>query len=93
MARPLSRTKRWAQGLEEAREGYEKLKAGLETLSELRSEYEEWQGNLPENLQSGALAEKLDAIVELEFDSLTDEVETMLDNAEGCELPLGFGRD
>jgi len=52
------------------------------TLVGLQQEFQEWRDNLPETLQSGALAEKLDAICDLDLSEL-----------EGIEVPLGFGRD
>jgi len=52
------------------------------TLRELQAEYQEWLDNLPENLQDGALADKLQAVCELDLDEL-----------ENVDLPLGFGRD
>jgi hypothetical protein len=60
---------------------------------ELRSEYEEWKENLPENLQEGTLAEKLEAVCDLEFDGAIDDLESLIGEAEGMDLPLGFGRD
>lgn len=53
-------------------------------LRRLIEHYEEWRENLPEPLQDGALAEKLDAVIEL-----ADHI----DDLEAAELPLGFGRD
>ena len=53
----------------------------VETLRELQEEYQEWLDNLPENLQSTALAEKLDEVCSLDLDQLD------------VDLPRGFGRD
>jgi hypothetical protein len=44
---------------------------------------------LPENLQDGATAEKLQTIVDINFDNISET----LSEAEGADLPLGFGRD
>ena len=52
------------------------------TLRELQGEYQAWLDNLPESLQDSALAEKLQAICDLDLDALED-----------VDLPLGFGRD
>lgn len=78
---------------------YDELEAALNDLRDVREEYAEWQSNLPENLQQSALGEKLSEIVDqLEIPddpreySFTD-LETAIDQAEGAELPLGFGRD
>jgi hypothetical protein len=78
----LSRPKRWADAVERAR-------AALEELNEMRDEYEEWRQNLPENLDSSQLAEKLDAVVDLDFQSALDTIE----EAESIDLPRGFGKD
>jgi len=53
-------------------------------LSSLLEEYQEWRDSLPENLEGSALAEKLDAV--LGYEGFIQEL-------EGVELPLGFGRD
>lgn len=62
-----SRVQRWADAVEE--------------LCELQSAYQEWLDNLPENLQDSVVAEKLEAVCDLDLDELD------------IELPLGFGRD
>ncbi len=62
-----SRPQRWADA--------------VETLHVLQEEYQDWLNNLPENLQSTALAEKLEAVCEVDVDQLD------------IDLPLGFGRD
>ena len=97
-----SRTARWARALDEARSALgeaqsaaETLQSALSDLSDLKDEYQEWLDNLPENLQGSAVAEKLEAVCGLYFDWEPDfsEVENLLDEAEGVELPMGFGRD
>jgi hypothetical protein len=58
-----------------------------DAVIELRSmieEYRDWRENLPEPLQDGYLADKLDAVIELE---------SAVDALDAAELPLGFGRD
>ena len=52
------------------------------TLRELQQEYADWLDALPENLQEGTLADKLQAIVDLDLSEL-----------EEVDLPRGFGRD
>jgi hypothetical protein len=72
------------------------LSAALQDLEDLRSEYEEWKDNLPEFAQGGAMADKLEAVSDLQFDPDTDDMDeasSQLDEAEGADLPLGFGRD
>ena len=58
--------------------------AAVAELRMLIEHYQEWRESLPENLQEGTLAEKLDAVIELEG---------TIDDLEAAELPLGFGRD
>lgn len=77
-----SRAVRWSDACAKALEG-------LEALEELRLEYEEWKENLPENLQSSPLGEKLEAVCDLDIES----AKSMVEEAEGLDLPLGFGRD
>lgn len=109
MAKEKSRPKRWAEAAGNAREAYdaltnaidehkEKLADALSELLSLQEEYEEWGDTMPENLQGGATAEKIQAIQELDFDieveaENLEEIERSIDEAEGVELPLGFGRD
>lgn len=88
-----SRPERWRKSLVQAREAYEKLQTVLEDLEEIRVEYEDWRDNLPESLQSSTTADKLDEICNLDIESALQDVESLLDEAEGLELPLGFGRD
>lgn len=77
-----SRADRWGEACSNARNG-------LEDLVALKEEYEEWKDNLPENLQQSPVAEKLEAVCDLDFDSAIE----VIDEAEGVDLPLGFGRD
>ena len=92
MAKQPSRPKRWADAIAKARVAYDELASAIEELKGLQEEYEEWKDNLPDNLQSSPIAEKLDTIGQIDFDVL-DSVETAIDEAEGAELPQGFGRD
>jgi hypothetical protein len=77
-----SRPKRWMEAVAKAREG-------IDALVELVEEYQEWRDNLPENLDCSPLAEKLDAIIDLGIEDIRDQLE----EADGADLPLGFGRD
>jgi len=52
------------------------------TLLRLQEEYRDWLDNLPPNLESSALADKLQTIVDLDLDEL-----------QAVELPRGYGRD
>jgi hypothetical protein len=56
--------------------------AAVATLIELQDDYRAWLDTLPANLEGSRLAEKLEAIVELDLDEL-----------QAVELPRGYGRD
>ena len=56
--------------------------AAVATLVRLQEEYRDWLDNLPPNLESSALADKLQTIVELDLDEL-----------QTVDLPRGYGRD
>jgi hypothetical protein len=58
-------------------------------LKELQDEYQEWMDNLPENLQNSPVAERLQEVCDLDVDGAQD----MIGEAEGIDLPQGFGRD
>lgn len=63
------------------------LSTHLQELEDLKSEYEDWQSSLPENLQSGDLASKLKDVVSLSFD--TDELDSLepkMDEEDIAEL-------
>jgi hypothetical protein len=57
--------KEWAEGVNTL---VESLNGALEELEDLRSEYDDWLGNLPENLQQSELGSKLENISGLSFD-------------------------
>ena len=69
--KPLSRPKRLEAVLDE-------VKALLESL-------QSWRDGLPENLQSSALADKLEAAI----DGFTNAADTL----GSIDMPMGFGRD
>jgi hypothetical protein len=79
-----SRADRWTEALGNAR-------AGLDELKVLQEEYQEWKDNLDgtDGLDQTPVYEKLEAVCDLEL----DEAISTLDEAEGLDLPLGFGRD
>ncbi len=107
MAKQLSRPKRWAAAVEKATKALSDLETHLASveeagaeLEEVRQEYENWKDNLPENLQSGNLADKLEEVVSLDFNteieglrSSFDSAQEVISTAEGIDLPQGFGRD
>lgn len=99
-----SRPIRWAEACQLARgaladivNAQGTLEEAFENLRDLQSEYSDWKDNLPEMSQGQPIEEKLDAVVDLdlepdiEFD-VTD-IEFILDEVEGIDLPRGFGRD
>jgi hypothetical protein len=105
--RPSSRSQRWADAAGEALAALNDITTALDAfetaVGELRSvqeEYEEWKDNLPENLASSALGEKLEEVCGLNIESAADtvrnavkEVQSTFEEAESIELPQGFGRD
>lgn len=90
----LSRAARWADAVNSAQLAKSDLDDAIAELVDLKTEFEEWRDNLPENLQGSALGEKLDAVCDLDIDrdTIMDALD-FLDEAEGLDLPLGFGRD
>lgn len=101
-----SRPKRWAKACTTARQALEEMRGifdgsfteALEELEALKSEYEDWGSNLPDNLQGSAAADKLAEIEQLDIDTTKESdffstAEELLDAAEGMDLPKGFGRD
>jgi hypothetical protein len=77
-----SRVDRWNEAASQA-------SAALADLRALQEEYQEWLDNLPENLQSSAVGEKLTTVCELDIEGALDTA----NEAEGVDLPLGFGKD
>ena len=63
-----SKAQRWSDAVQE--------------LVNLQAGYQAWLDGLPENLQNSAVAEQLEAICELDVESLLE-----------VEPPRGFGRD
>jgi hypothetical protein len=74
--------------------------SAFEELKEVQQEYSDWKDNLPENLASSPLGEKLEEVTGLDLESGIDSLRTAVDEAldaattaEGTDLPQGFGRD
>lgn len=78
----MSRPKRWFKAVSEARDA-------LEELESIQEEYRDWLDNLPEGLDSSPVAEKLEAVCELDI----QEAISFIDEFDMADLPLGFGRD
>ena len=66
--RSLPRPRRWA--------------AAVATLTDLQDDYRAWLDNLPASLEGSRLAEKLQAITEIDLDEL-----------QAIDPPRGYGRD
>jgi len=66
--RALPRPRRWA--------------AAVATVVALQEEYRAWRDNLPANLEGSRLADKLEAIAELDLEEL-----------QAIDPPRGYGRD
>jgi hypothetical protein len=58
----------------------------------LMEEYAEWEGNLPENMQSSPVAEKLQEIANIDLTPFEDAM-ALADELANVDLPRGFGRD
>jgi hypothetical protein len=115
MAKATSRTGRWREACQEARNGLQRIEdakseietaqteiqSAFEELQSIKEEYEEWESGLIDAARGTALEEKLQAVSYLDLEPDTDidvdidvsAIEAALDEAEGADLPLGFGRD
>jgi hypothetical protein len=107
VAKQPSRTKRWETAVSEAKDQFQQvqdassgLADAMQAIRDVQQEYQDWLDNLPENLENSALGEKLQAVCDIDIESLTDDplsdwpqLESTLEEAEGVELPQGFGRD
>lgn len=82
MAKKQSRAARWSEACSQA-------SSAIQTLVDLQQEFSDWKDNLPENLSSSTLGEKLEAVCDIDLDGAQQSIE----EAENAELPLGFGRD
>lgn len=56
----------------------------IQTLLDCLDAYQNWRDNLPPNLEDSAIAQHLDAILELR---------ELVEQLHGTDLPRGFGRD
>jgi len=86
--RPVSRKRRQSRAARWS-EAVSKAVDGLQELVDLQEEYQNWLDNLPEGLQSSAVADKLQAVVDMDLQGAMDTVQ----EAEGADLPLGWGKD
>jgi hypothetical protein len=100
-----SRPQRWAEAAANLRAALDTIDTQnvehyADELASIREEYEQWHADLPENLENSPMAEKLEAVVDLDLDYIgsaiteaIDEARSRVEDAEGIDLPLGFGRD
>jgi len=104
--RPPSRPQRWAEAVTEARKAFDDIHEVREALSqalgELRSiqeEYESWRDNMQgTNLENSPTYEKLEEVCNIDIEGVVDssdldDIENVLGEAEGADLPRGFGND
>lgn len=93
-ARNMSRAERWQSAVRKAAIARDDIGDALLELADLQSEFEEWRDAMPDNLQGSSTYEKLDAICDLEIDrdAVLDPLD-FLDEADGIDIPIGFGRD
>lgn len=105
--KPASRSTRWGEAIGDVQKVLSQISTHLDDLEEacaalraVQEEYEQWKDSLPENLQSSGTGEKLKAIYDLEIEDAANNVRTAVDefvsfleDADGMELPQGFGRD
>jgi hypothetical protein len=98
-----SRASRWQTAVDDARTALDAMEAAkadfdgaMEALRDVQSEYQDWYDNLPDAFQQDSpVGEKLQAVTDLDLDP-GDDLEAMrsaVDEAEGADLPLGWGRD
>lgn len=105
--KPKSRSARWSDACGEALSALSGIEEALakfeEACSDLRSvqeEYEEWKDNMDDKFSGSPMMEKLEAVCDLEIEGLHEELQSAIDEArgkveeaEGADLPMGFGRD
>jgi hypothetical protein len=100
-----SRPARWAAAIEELKSVLNRidtqdLEAAADNLVAVQEEYEQWQADMPDNLVDSPTATLLEGVVDLDLQYLAGQIldainaaESTIEDAEGIDLPLGFGRD
>jgi hypothetical protein len=95
-----SRSQRWVEACELATSTRKQMEQALQQLVDIQQEYQDWRDVLPENLESSATAEKLDAkldkVLDLDLQSALDscvDLDDVLTTAADMDLPRGFGKD
>jgi hypothetical protein len=107
MPKEKPRYVRWEEAAARCRSEFDKIMAAadelvgaLSDLEDIRGEYEDWFTNLPDNLQDSPTGAKLAEVSQIDIESVRDDplgnwndVELVVEQAEGVDLPLGPGRD
>ena len=107
MARGKSRPQRWADAAGDASKALSEMEsskdafvAAMDELKSIQDEYIEWKDNLPENMASSPMGDKLEEVSNLDLESAADAIgsaiddaRSIVDEAEGIDLPRGFGKD
>jgi hypothetical protein len=101
--KPKSRPQRWMAAVALARAALDKARAAaneaadeIANIRAVQEEFEQWRDSLHENLRESATGQKLDAVCDIDLEpdgNDLDAMETAISDAEGAELPLGWGRD
>jgi hypothetical protein len=95
-----TRTGRWMAAATDLRAAFDALSAAAEQfnaalgdVTAIQEEFQEWLDAMPEG-GSEATRDKLDAITGIDLtDFDVSDAESIVDEVEGADLPLGFGRD
>ncbi len=103
----LTQAQRWSVYCGHASNALSRIESELDALEEamtdltdMQQEFIDKRDNMPENLTNSAYGEKLNAVADLDLSDAVssiqdaiDELRGKIDEADGTDLPLGFGRD
>jgi hypothetical protein len=93
----MSKKQDWQDATAECLKAADTLEKALLGLEDAQQQYQEWQDNLPENLEQSPVGEKLTAVCDdIDIAGASDtlgEIQETLQAADEANLPLGFGRD
>lgn len=73
-----SRVDRWNESVAAAIQAANALESALGDLLDVQSEYQDWKDGLPENLESSAVGEKLEAVCDLDIEGAKDTVDDII---------------
>lgn len=97
-----SRTARWEAAAADLRTAMEAVDEAVaqandaaSALRDVQEEYQDWLDNLPDSLRDSPVGEKLQAVVDIdgEVDDDLEGLRRLADEADGADLPLGWGKD